>query len=130
MPMPMGSTSGNPSQSPLNVMHAQPSTSYFGNQPMMSPHTPNLYIVHGHGFYQNPCQQPKFSWQPGASETPGPFFHGYNQQSKLPFLVTLHFPYLTRLLNDPICHNPRWPPMSMKLPLDIPKFEAKPNEDI
>jgi hypothetical protein len=34
-----------------------------------------------------------------------------------------------RLLNDPICHDPRWPPMPTKLPSDIPKFEAKPNED-
>jgi hypothetical protein len=62
MLMPMGSAWGNPSQSPPNVMHAQPSTSYFGNQPMMSPHMQNMHVVHGHGFYQNPGQQPKFSW--------------------------------------------------------------------
>jgi hypothetical protein len=37
IPMPMGSAWGNPSQSPPNVMHAQPSTSYFGNQSIMSP---------------------------------------------------------------------------------------------
>jgi hypothetical protein len=41
----------------------------------------------------------------------------------------LHLPDLTRLLNDLICHDPRWPPMSTKLPSNIPKFEAKPNED-
>jgi hypothetical protein len=51
MPIPMGSTWCNPSQSPPNVMHAQPSTSYFWNQPMMSPHTQNPYTGHGHGFY-------------------------------------------------------------------------------
>jgi hypothetical protein len=56
MPIPTGSTWGNPSQSPPNVMHAQPSTSYFGNQRMMSPHTQNSYVGHGHGFYQNPGQ--------------------------------------------------------------------------
>jgi hypothetical protein len=60
MPIPMGSAWGNPSQSPLNVMHAQPSTSYFGNQPMMSPHMQNPYTSHGHGFYQNPGQQQTF----------------------------------------------------------------------
>jgi hypothetical protein len=38
-------------------------------------------------------------------------------------------PDLKRLLNDPICHDPSWPPMLTKLPLDIPKFEAKTNED-
>jgi hypothetical protein len=130
IPMPMGSTWGNPSQISLNVTHAQPSTSYFGNQPMMSPQMKNPYAGHGHGFYQNPGQQPNFSWQPSASQTPGPFFHGYHQQQpNLPFLATLHFPDLTRLLNDLICHDPHWPPMLTKLPSDIPKFEAKPNED-
>jgi hypothetical protein len=129
MPIPTGPTWGNPSQSPSNVMHAQPSISYFGNQPMMSPHMQNPYAGHGHGFYQNPGQQSNFSWKPGAIQTPGPFFPGYHQQPKLPFLETLHFPDLTRLLNDPICHDPRWPPMPTKFPSDIPKFETKPNED-
>jgi hypothetical protein len=41
----------------------------------------------------------------------------------------LHLPDLTRLLNDPIFHDPHWPPMPMKFPSDIPKFEAKPNKD-
>jgi hypothetical protein len=53
MPIPTGPTWGNPSQSPSNVMHAQPSMSYFGNPPMMSPHMQNPYVGHGHGFYQN-----------------------------------------------------------------------------
>jgi hypothetical protein len=84
MPISTGPTWGNPSQSPSNVMHAQPSMSYFGNQSMMSPHTQNPYAGHGHGFYQNPGQQPNFSWQPGASQTPGPFFSGYHQQPNYP----------------------------------------------
>jgi hypothetical protein len=129
MPLPAGPTWGNPSQSPSNTMHAQHSMSLLGNQPMMSPQMQNPYAGHGHGFYQNPGQQPNFSWQPGASQTPGPFFLVYQQQPKLPFLATLHFPDLTRLLNDPICHDPRCPPMPTKLPSNIPKFEAKPNED-
>jgi hypothetical protein len=41
----------------------------------------------------------------------------------------LHLPELTRLLNDPICHDPCWPPMPTKLPLDIENFEAKLNDD-
>jgi hypothetical protein len=47
VPMPLGSTWGNPSQSSSNVMHAQPSRSYFRNQPMMSPQMQNLYTGHG-----------------------------------------------------------------------------------
>jgi hypothetical protein len=61
IPMPMGSAWGNPFQSPLNVMHAQPSTSYFRIKSMMSPQTQNPYAGHGHGFYQNPGQRPNFS---------------------------------------------------------------------
>jgi hypothetical protein len=129
MPLPTGPAWSNPSQSPQNTMNAQQPMSFMGNQPMMSPQMQNPYAGQGHGFYQNPGQQPNFSWQPGASQTPGPFYPGYQQQPKLPFLATLHLPDLTRLLNDPICHDPRWPPMPTKLPSDIPKFEAKPNED-
>jgi hypothetical protein len=97
---------------------------------MMSQQAQYLNVIQGHGFYQNPSQQPKFSWQPGASQNPGSFFFVHSQQPKLPFLATLHLPDLSRLLNDPICHDPRWPPMPTKFPLDIPKFEGKPNEDL
>jgi hypothetical protein len=83
---------------------------------MMSQQAQNPYAGHGHGFYQNPSQESNFSWQPGDSQTPGLFFHGYNQQPKLPFLTTLHLLELIRLLNDPIYHDPRWPPMMTKLP--------------
>jgi hypothetical protein len=96
---------------------------------MMSQQAQYLNASLGHGFYQNPGQQPNFSWQPGASQNPGPYPPVHIQQPKLPFLATLHFPDLSRLLNDPICHDPRWPPMPTKLPSDIPKFEGKPNED-
>jgi hypothetical protein len=87
-----------------------------------------LHDILGHGFYQNPGHQPNFSWQPVASQNPSPYPPIYIQQPKLPFLETLHFPDLSRLLNDPICHDPRWPPMPTKLPSKIPKFEGKPNE--
>jgi hypothetical protein len=62
MPIPTGPAWGNPSQSPSNIMHAQPSMSYLGNQSMMSPHMQNPYASQGHGFYQNPGQPPNFSW--------------------------------------------------------------------
>jgi hypothetical protein len=77
MPLSSGPTWGNPSQSPSNTMHAQHPMSFMGNQPMMSPQMQNPYTSQGHGFCQNPGQQPNFSWQPGASQTPGPFFPGY-----------------------------------------------------
>jgi hypothetical protein len=129
MPLHTGPAWNNLSQSPQNMMNAQNPMPFMGNQTTMSPQMQNPFAGQGQGFYPQPGQQPNFSWQPGASQTPGPFYPGYQQQPKLPFLATLHLPDLTRLLNDPICHDPRWPPMPTKLPSDIPKFEAKPNED-
>jgi hypothetical protein len=106
-----------------------------------------MYDGHGNGYYHNSLVQnvekhkpyvmdpkelskPNFYWQPGASQIPDSLFPSYNPQPKLPFLETLHLLDLTRLLNDPICHNLSWPPMLTKLPSDIPKFKAKPNEDL
>jgi hypothetical protein len=81
------------------------------------------------GFYQNPGQHANFSWQLGASQNLGSSFPLTPLQLKLLFLATLHLPDLSRLLNDPICHDPRWPPMTTKFPSYIPKFEAKLGED-
>ena len=46
-----------------------------------------------------------------------------NQQS--PFLATLYLPYLFRLINNPIHHDPCQLDILVKLPLDIPKFDGK-----
>ena len=133
VPMFVGSTWGNPFRDHWNTMHgeipAQPSTSNYGIQSIFSQSTQYLYTGQGHGVYQNPGQQPNFSWQPGASQTPASPFPVHNNHPKLPFLVTLHFIDFSRLLNDSICHDPRWLPMPTKFPSDIPKFEGKPGED-
>ena len=44
---------------------------------------------------------------------------------KLPFLEMLKFPNFSKLMNDPVRHDPSWPPVPTKIPLDIPKFEGK-----
>ena len=49
--------------------------------------------------------------------------------SSLPFMASLNLPDLAWLTNDPILHNPLWPPIPTKIPLDIPKFEGKEGED-
>ena len=61
MTLPIGPAWGNPSQSSSNIMHAQHSMSFLGNQSMMSPQMKNPYAGQGHGFYQNLGQQPNFS---------------------------------------------------------------------
>ena len=48
---------------------------------------------------------------------------------KLPFLTTLNFLDLSKLMNDPVRHNSSWPLVPTKLPLDIPKFEGKVGDD-
>jgi hypothetical protein len=126
--MPIRSTGDNPSQNLWNATQAQPFTSYYGSQSMKSQQSQSFYAGHKHGYYQNPGQQPKFSWQPSANQIPGSFFPGYIQKPKLLFLATLHFPDFKRLLNNPICHDLDWPPIPTKFPSDILNFEDKPNE--
>ena len=40
--------------------------------------------------------------------------------------IVLWFP---KLKNDPILHNPYWPPVPTKIPSDFPKFKGKSEED-
>ena len=95
---------------------------------MMSQQAQYLNARLGHGCYQNPGQQPNFSWQPGASQKPSPYPPVHIQKPKLSFMINFHFLDLSILINDPICHDPHWPPMLMKFPSDIPKFKGNPNE--
>jgi len=48
---------------------------------------------------------------------------------QLPFLVMLELPDVSKLMNDPILHNPYWPPVPTKIPGDCPKFDGKAGED-
>jgi hypothetical protein len=48
---------------------------------------------------------------------------------QIPYLASLNIPNLTNLTNDPILHDPTWPKIPTKLPLDIPKFEGKVGDD-
>ena len=57
-------------------------------------------------------------------------YYQYVQPNRqLPFLVTLDLPDLSKLISDPIRNNPSWPPILVKLPLDIPKFDGKQGDD-
>lgn len=48
---------------------------------------------------------------------------------KLPFLETIELLDLSKLTNDPIRHHFAWPPVPIKIPTDIPKFNEKNGED-
>jgi hypothetical protein len=44
-------------------------------------------------------------------------------------MAMLNMPYLSKLINEPVSHDPTWPPVPTKLPSDILKFEGKNGED-
>ena len=57
-------------------------------------------------------------------------YYNYPQPNrKLPFLETLDFPYLSKLINHPILHDPFWPTIPVELPSYIPKSDGKQGED-
>ena len=91
----------------------------------------------------NPFQSNLPTSQPVAGGNPT-FTHGHSGagpsnpqvgtssapvRPKLPFLATLNLPDLSKLMNDPVRHDPLWPPIPTKFPSDIPKFEGKTGED-
>jgi hypothetical protein len=50
-------------------------------------------------------------------------------QPHIPFLATFNLPDLSKLMNDPVIHDPTWPPVPTKLLSYIPKFEGNNGED-
>jgi hypothetical protein len=50
-------------------------------------------------------------------------------QPHLPFLAMLNMPDLSKLMNDPMSHDPTWPPIPTKLLSHIPKFEGNNGKD-
>jgi hypothetical protein len=47
----------------------------------------------------------------------------------MPYFFSLNIPNFSKIMNDPILHDPTWSNMPTKLPLHIPKFEGKLGED-
>jgi hypothetical protein len=50
-------------------------------------------------------------------------------QPCLPFLAMINLPDLSKLMNEPVCHDPTWPPIQTNIPLKILKLEGKNGED-
>ena len=50
--------------------------------------------------------------------------------TKLPFLETLELLDLSKLTNDLIRHHFGWPPVPVKIPMNIPEFDEKTEEDL
>jgi hypothetical protein len=46
-------------------------------------------------------------------------------QPRLPFLATLNLPDLSKLMNDPVSHDPTWPPIPTKIPSDIQSLRVR-----
>jgi hypothetical protein len=50
-------------------------------------------------------------------------------QPRLPFLATLNLPDLSKLMNEPVCHDPTWPPIPHQASFRYSEFEGKNGED-
>jgi hypothetical protein len=79
----------------------------------------------GQGF--GPHQNPGWNTVPNAQY----FMRGWGHmlQPRIPFLAMLNLPYLSKIMNDLVSHDPTWSPVPTKIPSDIPKFEGKNGED-
>ena len=65
-----------------------------------------------------------------SPQIPYQYYKYVQPNQQLSFLDTLDLPDLSKLINDPIQHAHFWPPMQVKLPLHIPKFDGKEGEDL
>ena len=98
--------------------HSQGTPHYGASMPPYTSQMGGGYYGHGHGGYGNQSYVNQ-NYQ-GACHRPA--------QPRLPFLATLNLPDLSRIMNDPVSHDPAWPAVPNKIPSDIPKFEGKPGE--
>ena len=73
--------------------------------------------------------QPQPAYGPTGVPMPYQYYNYTQSNRKIPFLETLDFPYLSKLINDPILHDPLWPSIPVKLSSYIPKFDGKQGED-
>jgi hypothetical protein len=113
---PSGGSFYNPQQNiPAGMMPNPP----YMNHPGGGPYNAGQ----GHGVYQNPGWPPN----PQAQSYSGGW--GHMSQPRLPFLAMFNLPYLSKLMNDHVNHDPTWLLIPTKLPSDIPKFDGKNGED-
>ena len=78
-----------------------------------------------------PFQQPVYqsTYDPTGGYMPYQYYQHVEPNHQLLFVATLGLPHLSKLINDPIQHNHAWPPIIVKLPSDIPKFDGKQGYD-
>jgi hypothetical protein len=113
---PAGGNFYNPQQ---NILIGIMPNQLYMNHPKGGPYNSRQ----GHGVYQKP------GWPTNSQEQSFSGGWGHMSQPHLPFLATLNLLDLSKLMNDPVSHDPTCPPMPTKIPLDIPKFEGKNGED-
>lgn len=114
-----------------------PSTRYPAHSGTTQMRYGNFKVLQHNGVY-NPNQ----NYNPGSFNLPrgNTMGVGYNVQHNTPnwgtrtlpgilFLATLNILDLKKLTNYSVAHLPQWPPIPMKLPSYIPKFEGKHGED-
>ena len=69
------------------------------------------------------------AYDPTGQQMPYQYYQYPQPNQQFPFLATLDFPDLSRLINEPIHHYLSWHVTLVQLPSDIPKFDGKPGKD-
>ena len=77
--------------------------------------------------FQIPVYQSTYG--PIGGYMPCHYYQYMEPNHQLPFLATLDLPNLSKLINDPIQHNPSWPAIPLKSPSDISNFDGKKGDD-
>jgi hypothetical protein len=79
--------------------------------------------------YIKPCPITKIFLETWCQPKSRPLFSFESTTTETTFSENSAFSRLVETVERPICHDPHWPPMPTKFPLDIPKFEGNPGKD-
>jgi hypothetical protein len=94
------------------------------NQNFMNrPRGGSYNLGQGHGTYENP------SWTTVPQEQSFQGAWGQISQPRLHFMAMFNLLDLSKLMNEPVSHDPTWPLVPTTIPSSILKFEGKNGED-
>ena len=95
-----------------STQYPGPQSHYQPNYPISNPYDLNSS---GHNVWRQNPMQTGWNVQTGPYQRPSMTFN-----TQLLFLATLELPDVSKLTNDPILHNPYWPPVPTTIPGDCP----------
>ena len=99
----------------------------FGPQAVPNQVKPQCMVQNAHNYQQfvGYYIQPQQTFGPTRISLPYQYYNYPQLDRQLPFFSTLDMPNLSKIINDPIQHDPFWPTILVKLPSYIPNFDGK-----